>query len=199
MNLSKRQMYRLCIKKWKLKERIRRTMQTEILNEQTELKNVIKTLSAEYASLIDNNIDPKVYFKKKKYSEYFENYCSEHEAVFKHIREMLNFDESTDNNFSQEQQQALKEIANALAEKAKQEIDSLKGMKKGNRQSELNLFLVTSVFPCTLKLGNEYGEELCKALAAAWKKEFPGNEISYTSYEKLSEGFRSFWGFLTGR
>lgn len=164
----------------------------DIIEKDTELM-VVEVIASEFASLIEDNLDPKVYFKKKKYPDYFEKYCSEKKTIFEHISREL------ENIIDEDQPDFLEQIAGGLVEKAKKEISALKGMKKRNRQSELNLFLVTSVFPCILKLGDEYGEELCKFLAAQWKKAFPGNELGYADYDKLNSSFRSFWGFLTGR
>jgi len=168
-------------------------MEKEILNNDRDLSYNIEVLSSEFALLIEDNKDPKVYFKKKKYPDYFNEYCSKNSEVFEHItKEIKDVPPESEKEF-------LRSIAAGLVQKAETQINALKGMKRRNRQSELNLFLVTSVFPCTIKLGDNYGEELCKILITEWKKSFPGNELGYADYDELNSGFRSFWGFLTGR
>ena len=148
-------------------------MGKEIMNNKNGFENVA-TLAEEFATLIENNIDPKKYFKKKKYPDYFEEYCSQKKYIFENItKEMEKVEEDN-------RQEFLEDIAAGLAKKAGDEIKSMRGMKKRNRQSELNLFLVTSVFPCILKYGEEYADELCKLLIEEWKKTFPGNELGYT-------------------
>ncbi|MCI8371412.1 MAG: hypothetical protein HFI75_03285 [Lachnospiraceae bacterium] len=178
-----------------------------------------------YAALLKDNQDPKTYFKKKKYSPYFEEYCQKQEEVFTQIKtywaqlagstasaealpeqtEESKADEKTSENsktreeLPQPQQEFLIQLAHAIAAAAGHEIEELRGIKKGSRQSELNLFMVTSVFPCTLKLWPEQGEALCQEIVKEWKKVFPETELGYADYEKLNAGFRSFWGFFTGR
>lgn len=160
-----------------------------------------ENLPGEYAELLKDNQDPKNYFKKKKYKDYFEAYCQKQETVFSHIKAYWNLleKEQEEGKASSEQQHLLNQLAYAIADAARQEIEPLKGLKKGNRQGELNLFMVTSVFPCTLKLWPACGEALCQEIVQEWKKAFPGNELGYTDFEKLNSGFRSFWGFFTGR
>lgn len=173
-----------------------------------------------YAALLKDNQDPKIYFKKKKYSSYFEEYCQKQEGVFAHIKEywtqlaaMAEQEQPEKSKAKKEQpeqsivkeeqpetkQEFLTQLAHAIAAAAGREVGALKGIKKGNRQSELNLFMVTSVFPCTLKMWPEQGEALCQEIVKEWKEFFPGTELGYADYEKLNAGFRSFWGFLTGR
>lgn len=160
-----------------------------------------ENLPGEYAELLKDNQDPKNYFKKKKYKDYFEAYCQKQETVFSHIKAYWNLleKEQEEGKASSEQQHLLNQLAYAIADAARREIEPLKGLKKGNRQSELNLFMVTSVFPCTLKLWPACGEALCQEIVQEWKKAFPGNELGYADFEKLNSGFRSFWGFFTGR
>lgn len=186
---------------------------------------ISEQLLQEYAALLKDNQDPKTYFKKKKYGPYFEGYCQKQEEVFNRIKaywtqlaafkadaettpsqpeERTAIEKSSENSKTKEelpepQQEFLNQLAHAIAAAAAREVEALKGLKKGNRQSELNLFMVTSVFPCTLKLWPEQGEALCQEIVKEWKEAFPETELGYADYEKLNAGFRSFWGFFTGR
>ena len=155
-------------------------LNNELLNE-----NAIK--------LIADNTDPKKYFHKKKYAAYFEKYCADNEEFFKSLNDLCNdiSDEELTNLFN--------ELSLSIVKCAKSQTESLKRINKENKKSELNLFMVTSVFPCILKMLPENGEKFCESLKATWKSEFYGLEIGYTTYEKLCDSFRSFWGFLTGR
>lgn len=165
-----------------------------------KLQGEKKLLAKEFARLLKDNQDPKVYFKKKKYDEYFEKYCSQHKAVFEHITECWEEISKLDgDDIVSNQSDLLYKLAYSMSEAARVDVEALKGLKKGSRQGELNLFIVTSVFPCTLKLGKVYGEELCKEIVNEWGKAFPGTELGYADFDKLKSGFRSFWGFFTGR
>lgn len=224
-------------------------IQTEVQGKEHTFCSKTELLEG-YADLLKDNQDPKVYFKKKKYSSYFDEYCQKQEEIFVHIKEYWaklaasagqeqpeksnkeqehsgesntteNKPEKSDKEQeqlqesstteeqpekndtkleqSETQQEFLTQLAHAIAAAAGREVEGLRGIRKGNRQSELNLFMVTSVFPCNLKLWPEQGEALCQKIVKEWKKVFPGTELGYADYEKLNEGFRSFWGFLTGR
>lgn len=148
-------------------------------------------LSQEFAGLVKDNLDPKKYFTKKKYTSYFENYCQSQEPLFRKIFSTYEATEA--------KEAFLTKLAQAIANRARQDVDNCKGLKKENRKGELNLFMVTSIFPCILKLGGDYGSLLCEQIIFAWKESFPGTELGYSSYETLTSGFRSFLGFLTGR
>lgn len=151
-------------------------------------------LSQEFAGLVKNNLDPRKYFTKKKYAAYFEEYCKIQEPLFQKIFSTYEALEATE-----EKESFLTQLGRAIAKQAGQDVDDCKGLKKENRKGELNLFMVTSIFPCILKLGGDYGSLLCEQIITAWKEIFPGTELGYSSYEKLTSSFRSFWGFLTGR
>lgn len=151
----------------------------------------IETLSQEFAGLLIDNPDPKKYFSKKKYASYFEEYCQSHETLFQKIASAY--------ELSEEKEVFLKQLSQAIATQARQDVDHCKGLKKENRKGELNLFMVTSIFPALLKQESDYSTPLCEQIVSAWKECFPETELGYSSYEKLTSGFRSFWGFLTGR
>lgn len=150
-----------------------------------------EALSQEFAGLLKDNLDPKKYFTKKKYAAYFEDYCQSQETLFQKIASAY--------ESAEDKEALLTQLAQAIAGQARQDVKNYKGLKKENRKGELNLFMVTSIFPCILKLGGDYGTPLCEQIVIAWKDSFPGTQLGYSSYEKLTSGFRSFWGFLTGR
>lgn len=169
-------------------------------NKDNELQEEREKISEEFAGLLKDNQDPKNYFKKKKYDEYFENFCQQNEYIFEDILECWDgIAKSVEDDILSERADLLHNLACSIAEAAKDDVESLKGLNKGNRQGELNLFMVTSVFPCILKLGESYGEELCKEIVKEWERVFPGTELGYADFDKLKSGFKSFWGFLTGR
>ena len=162
---------------------------------QTELEN-------KFVKLLENNLDPRKYFTKKKYAAYFKSFCEAHNETFAEIDEtfsQLKSQEDKEGECNEKQRELLQSLAEAAAFYAKQEIEKCRGFSKGNRQAELNLFMVTSVFPCALELGKMYGESLCQELASQWKQTFHGVELGYQTFEKLNDSFRSAFGFLTGR
>lgn len=165
----------------------------------------LKELTEAYVALIENNTDPKKYFTKKKYSEYFENYCQQHAGVFEQIKEAVNASEAKQPELSEETasedkiKPVLHALATALAAHAKSEVEKCRFLAKGNREAELNIFLITSIFPCNLRLLEDYGEALCDEIKAEWEKTFPGTQVNYSTFETLNGSFRKMFSFLTGR
>lgn len=159
------------------------------------MENQTKALKAstDYVSLIKDNLDPKKYFKKKKYESYFEEYCKNSAPVFQKLKEAL---QDSDEEAAMLH---ITQITQEMAQFAKEDIETCGSFAKRNRLAELNLFLVTSVFPCNLRLGGDYGTMLCDKLVEAWENAFPGTKLGYTTFEKLNENFRSFFSFFTSK
>lgn len=166
-----------------------------------EQHDSLTVLQTTFIGLLKDNTDPRKYFTKKKYSDYFEQYCIQHADVFSQLRNALSaIDEEADGNQDTAlPHPLLSSLAASLAEYARTEVDSCRFFSKGNRQAELNLFLITSIFPAILKHLEPYGEALCDEIKAAWAKAFPGTQLDYRTFEALNESFRGAFSFLTGK
>lgn len=150
-----------------------------------------ESIVQEFSALLTENVDPKTYFTKKKYAPYFEDYYNSKEPLFEKI--------SSAYEHSDEKDALLQTLAQAISSKALSDVETYKGLKKENRKGELNLFMVTSVFPCILRFRQPLSIPLCEQIVLSWKQHFPKTELGYSTFEDLEVNFRSFWGFLTGR
>lgn len=152
----------------------------------------IQELANEYATIVDSYVFPKTYFKKRKYKPYFEQFVEKHKMIFEYVNG--SFQEFSE----EEKEEAAKAIAKAYVERSKKKLEGLKGFKKRTMEEDITVFLVTSVFPCTLELSEQYGETICQAIVNQWKKDFH-RELGYGTFDVLYSGFRGFFGALVGK
>ena len=64
------------------------------------------------------------------------------------------------------------------------------GKIKSRKQADLNFFMIYYVFPAILMNEDENTVLVCDALKDKWNASFKNTNISYTTYEKIYEGFK---------
>ncbi|MCR5733333.1 MAG: hypothetical protein K6G22_01890 [Lachnospiraceae bacterium] len=68
---------------------------------------------------------------------------------------------------------------------------SNKGKINGRRQADLNFFMIYYVFPAILLTDEPCADSLCTGIKDAWNGTFKDTNISYTTYQKLYDSFRT--------
>lgn len=66
-----------------------------------------------------------------------------------------------------------------------------RGKMAGRTQADLDFFMIYYVFPALLMTEHECAHVAADELCAAWRRQFKGSNISYTTYEDLLGGFRN--------
>lgn len=57
-------------------------------------------------------------------------------------------------------------------------------------QEQMNLFVVTYLFPAILECRNDYYKQLAKAIEKKWAKTFKGYKIKAGTFETINSGFQ---------
>ncbi|MBE5881164.1 MAG: hypothetical protein E7289_02450 [Lachnospiraceae bacterium] len=57
-------------------------------------------------------------------------------------------------------------------------------------QEQMNLFVVTYLFPAILECRNDYYKQLVKALEKQWAQTFKGYKIKAATFETINSGFQ---------
>lgn len=134
---------------------------------------------------------PKMLKKLKK--EVYENYFNEFSQVNNE------FFEKKLNEIAQaaDKERKTKEISNDFVNAVHAEFTNKKGKIPGTVQADLNFFMIYYVFPLILKIDKENTKLLLDNICEIWSKQFKDSNISYTTYEILTETFRKkVWGIF---
>ncbi|MCR4740691.1 MAG: hypothetical protein K5886_10600 [Lachnospiraceae bacterium] len=101
------------------------------------------------------------------------------------IDEMISFVKASD-----DPAEAAGEVGRSFAEGIFNAFEK-KGKINGRRQADLNFFMIYYVFPAVLLTDEECADSLCTGIKDAWNKRFKDTNISYTTYDKLYNSFRT--------
>lgn len=127
-------------------------------------------------------------FKKNTYGEMFEKYLSK---VKVQLDEMLSEESSLTDTSGLFSSYAKQELLEQETKSKQSKID------KEKTQMELNLFMVSYVFPAILTGEKKKAEDLCDEICTIWAAEFKDSKIKYASYETVAGGFHSKMCYIT--
>ena len=125
-------------------------------------------------------------FTKQEYPEAFEGYYAKAEPILKAIDEKYASFDGKKAEFCQEISQLICE--QALSRKQHSQFKNQKQELKW--QMDMNLFMVSFLFPTIMECRNEYYKELCSELEKSWAKTFRRNKIKAATYETVNSGFQ---------
>ncbi len=124
-------------------------------------------------------------FNKKHYAESFEEY----EKTFCEFDKICaeNYEEHGDIN------RLCTEVADAICVYVK-DLAVAQCFKNARQESEwqeqMNLFVVTYLFPAILECRNDYYKQLAKVIEKKWAKTFKGYKIKAGTFETINSGFQ---------
>ena len=124
-------------------------------------------------------------FNKKEYPETFEEY----EQVFRRFDKlcMKCYEEH------QDAEKLCKEAAEAICSYVQEckMCESFKNaVQEAQWQEQMNLFVVTYLFPAVLECRNDYYKQLAGAIEKCWAKTFKGYKIKAGTFETINSGFQ---------
>ncbi len=130
------------------------------------------------------------YFNKKSYPDSFPVMYQKYVPVFDAIEN--EYDTVIDKD------QFLSNMAKALTDHAKEQLDALKRKgKKDQLQMDLNLTMAVFVLPMVLEFRGESSQPLADKLIESWKEEFPKTNLQAATYETIEQGFHRKWCYIT--
>ncbi len=134
--------------------------------------------------------DPLEYFKRNLYPTHFQKLYQMNFQTF----------EAIENGYNSviDKEQFLTNMAGALVEYAKTQMDACRRRSARDRKMmDLNMAMVTFVFPMILEYKGNSSVPLTDKLIAAWKEEFPKSVLQATSYEEIEKGFHKKFCYIT--
>lgn len=129
-------------------------------------------------------------FKKKTYSDYFNQYYETHVQTYTAVEE--GYQRAVD------KAQYIFNMAEAAVVSPATEIERI--AKKNKRQARLldtNLCFVVYVIPGILKYGGESAHPLIQEILRMWKEHFPETNLSSASFEDIEAGFHRKFCYIT--
>ncbi|MCM1038529.1 MAG: hypothetical protein NC434_04335 [Ruminococcus sp.] len=134
-------------------------------------------------------------FKKNTYEASFEAFMEDNRTLWDSFHAL----------FMQEEDitQTAQEVAGTLADAVAEIVSGQKGrVNRESRQLDLNLYMVSYVFPALLSC-QEYPKKDNNAtktadiICAKWKETFPGYTISYADFASIQGGFKQKLCYVT--
>lgn len=124
-------------------------------------------------------------FNKKQYAETFEEY----EAVFR------KFDKVCETYYEEcgDVEKVCEKVADVICAYVLQLAAEQKfknARSEAEWTEEINLFVVTYLFPAILECRNDYYKQLTKAIEKKWSKTFKGYKIKAGTFETINSGFQ---------
>nr|MBQ8252723.1 hypothetical protein [Lachnospiraceae bacterium] len=124
-------------------------------------------------------------FNKKLYGETFEEY----EQTFR------SFDKLCMKHY--ENHGDVKLLCDSVAEAVCDYVSGMKeaqmfknAMQEAQWQEEMNLFVVTYLFPAILECRNDYYKQMAKTIEKKWAGTFKGYKIKAGTFETINSGFQ---------
>ncbi len=134
--------------------------------------------------------DPLEYFKRNLYPTQFQKWYQMNVPTFDAIENGYNSVIDKD--------QFLANMAGALVEYAKGRIDSCRRRSaKERKMMDLNMAMVTFVFPMVLEYKGNSSVPLTDKLIEAWKEAFPKSVLQAASFEEIEQGFHKKFCYIT--
>lgn len=135
-------------------------------------------------------------FKKETYEASFRKYVEDNAHVWSILSD-------TWNENMPDREQNREQVASCLADRAKEQIDAVKGRAKKNAvQMNINLYMVSYVLPAVIAYqrrcggGEEEMHKLTDAIGIKWEEQF-GQRIQAADYESIQAGFKHKLCFVT--
>lgn len=120
--------------------------------------------------------------KKASYEEHMKEFRDKKGHFF---TEMTSYVEG-----AEDREKATDEVANVFVERVRARY-ALKGKINGRIQADLNFFMIFYTFPAILLTESPVAKDVADTICEKWRKSFKDSNISYTSYDKIYEGFRN--------
>lgn len=134
--------------------------------------------------------DPLEYFKRNLYPTHFQELYQMNFQTF----------EAIENGYNSviDKEQFLANMAGALVEYAKTRMDGCRRRsEKDRKMMDLNMAMVTFVFPMILEYKGNSSVPLTDKLVGVWKEAFPKAVLQATSYEEIEKGFHRKFCYIT--
>lgn len=129
-------------------------------------------------------------FHKKYYVDAFSQFYESHFSVYQALED--GYHNAID------KEQYLKNMAEAVAEKAFSILENEKKKSKKNALSmNLNLFMVVYLLPSLQKYDGQCVQPLTDKILEAWKEKFPESNISAARFDDIQSGFKHKWCYIT--
>ena len=128
--------------------------------------------------------DRKEMMKKLKKASYKKNMELFREKNGHYFTEMTEYIDGAENK-----EDAARELAACFVEAVDKKYRK-NGKIGSGLQADLNMFTIYYVFPTLLLTGHESATMMADAICEKWHVTFKNSNISYTTYERLSETFR---------
>ena len=134
--------------------------------------------------------DPMANFKRNLYADAFKEYCQNNDVTYIAIE--AGYHQVID------KQQFIANMAAALAEKAKEQIEAEKKKSKRDQMlMDFNMFMAVYVLPGILHFGGDSSPILAEAVQRAWKEAFPKTNLRAATYEEIQAGFKRKFCYIT--
>ena len=133
--------------------------------------------------------NPMQYFKKTHYMDFYKKY------LYENARNLAVLDRFYVSE--KEPRPLMEQAAEPLAQRAKEQMQGLRGKKKEELAMDLNLSMVVYVFPAMLETDETSGRAWTEAVSAVWKKHFPKTDLKAATSKEINAGFRYRFCYIT--
>ena len=133
--------------------------------------------------------DLNLKFRRERYADAFEDFRSANEQLLFVYHDL--WEKAEDGGAWND------EIAQSLAGRAKENVDSLRKTKQAEKMYEYNLTLVTFFNPLLAAFRHESSDELVDKVIDSWNETFPKYKIQKSDFEAIQSGFRKRFCYIT--
>ena len=132
-------------------------------------------------------------FKKDTYKPAFKEFMQGAKPFFDSVDSML-----PENLSSGEYSEICENIAGFFIEYVQSIRDKFKSKSgKADVQRDMNLYMVTYVFPGILSQRGDWSDLLCQKIEEQWAIDFPDSNIHAASFEEIQSGFKTKLCYVT--
>lgn len=133
-------------------------------------------------------------YKRKKYDKLFEEKFQQYKSISFDITKLC------EDKTEEEQAQIIEELAAVIPDHVYEEVKKISRFKRNKQSVDYNMNMVGYVVPILTYTEEEHCKKLAERMVELWnKKKINSLKIQVSSYEVISEGFKSSGLGIFGR